>query len=94
MFSLKDYFLIFECFNSAPSDLNNNYPTMSIAPPPGDGNCYCRSNSWCGSATGSDLAVCLWNDEGSSCSTTSGGCGILNLLNCRGVCCVGGNCAS
>lgn len=91
VFSLKEYFVIFENYNSSVSDVEE--PVSELYDDPPGGNCYCRSNSWCGSATGSDLAMCLWNDEGSSCVTTSSGCGLLGWSPCRGVCCIGVNCS-
>lgn len=90
-FPLKDYFLIFEMFTSGVESLEINDPETPISTLPIN-DCYCRSNSWCGSATGSDLAMCLWNNEGSSCNTTNSGCGMIGWSECRGVCCVGSNC--
>lgn len=91
-FPIKDYFLIFEMYSSHIEDLKADEIIGSVAAPPAAGDCYCRSNSWCGSATGSDLAMCLWNDEGSSCTSTSSGCGLIGWSACRGVCCLGANC--
>jgi hypothetical protein len=92
IFPTNKYFVIFEAFNSTPEDLLTTQPQLSKAAP-GGANCYCRSDSWCGSQVGSDLAVCLWNDAGSSCATTNGGCGFMDWFNCRGICCLGSNCA-
>lgn len=86
-FSENNYFIIFESWDTSPSEFDKTAPIEIGGGPSGSQySCYCRSDGWCHRFTGSDLAGCLWN----ICESTSGGCGLLGFHSCRGRCNVGG----
>lgn len=86
-FSVKNYYVIFEIWDTTPAQLDNNDPLPSLPAPGGIGGdgCYCRSDSYCQRVAGSDLAGCLWN----ICTPSNGGCGLFGLHDCKGRCHLG-----
>jgi len=82
-FSENNYFIIFESWDTSPSEFDKTAP-IGIGGGPGY-SCYCRSDSYCQRFTGSDLAGCKWD----ICESTSTGCGLFGFHSCRGRCFLG-----
>lgn len=85
-FSENNYYLIFEIWDSSPSEYNKTAPIGIGGGPSGPAySCYCRSDGWCGRVLGNDMAGCMWD----ICVATSGGCGFFGYHSCRGRCYIG-----